>query len=362
MKRKGFTLIELLAVIVILAIIALISVPLITGVIKKAQEGAAKAGAIGYIKAVETQVAKNAVDKTKGDITEGTFNVSQLSDKGVAVKGNGPEMGNVTIEKGEVTSCALIIGDYTVTCLGNGEYDVTPGNNLNSIIKLGDLVRNMLNDNTTYGNYTFMNGSYLKGVQNENYVSFGGHLWRIMGLNEDGTVRLITQEGIISLSYGPGGSTGYSKEDGYIHYWMNNDFLNNLNDTKNIIKESQWCLNSTDKDEIDYGTSNETARDNCEGGELFNAKVGLITLDEFNLSRSSNINSDSYLLNNDYFWTLTPLKSTETGAAWLVTSSYYSTEPGNVKFINNVRPVINISPDVVVEKTEGTEILPYIIK
>ena len=42
MKKKGFTLVELLAVIVILAIIALISTPIILGVIEKTRIGAAE--------------------------------------------------------------------------------------------------------------------------------------------------------------------------------------------------------------------------------------------------------------------------------------------------------------------------------
>ena len=40
MRQKGFTLLELLAVIVILAIVALITVPLIMNTIEDAKEGA----------------------------------------------------------------------------------------------------------------------------------------------------------------------------------------------------------------------------------------------------------------------------------------------------------------------------------
>ena len=39
MKKKGFTLIELLAVIVILAVVALISMPLVLNTIDKAKRG-----------------------------------------------------------------------------------------------------------------------------------------------------------------------------------------------------------------------------------------------------------------------------------------------------------------------------------
>jgi len=124
MKRKGFTLIELLAVIVILAIIALIATPIIINVIEKAKKGAAESSALGYLNAVESQVAINAVDTSKEDIVDGKYEVSQLSTKGVSIKGNGPTSGTVTITKGEVTACSLVIDKYTVTCLGNGKVQV----------------------------------------------------------------------------------------------------------------------------------------------------------------------------------------------------------------------------------------------
>ena len=114
MKKKGFTLIELLAVIVILAIIALIAIPVITNVIEKAKKGAAESSALGYLSAVENQVAINAVDTSKEDIVDGEYEVSILASKGVSVKGNEPKSGTVTITKGQVTACSLVIDKYTI--------------------------------------------------------------------------------------------------------------------------------------------------------------------------------------------------------------------------------------------------------
>ena len=111
MKRKGFTLIELLAVIVILAIIALIATPTILGVIEKARKGATEQSALGYIDAIEKQVAINQV-KGENLITDGTHDVP-ISD--VTVKGETPTKGWVTIEKGIVTNYSFVIGKYVVT-------------------------------------------------------------------------------------------------------------------------------------------------------------------------------------------------------------------------------------------------------
>ena len=53
MNKKGFTLIELLAVIVILAIIALIATPIITGIVANVKKGGAESSALGWIDAVD---------------------------------------------------------------------------------------------------------------------------------------------------------------------------------------------------------------------------------------------------------------------------------------------------------------------
>ena len=111
MKRKGFTLIELLAVIVILAIIALIATPTILGVIEKARKGASEQSALGYIDAVEKQVAINQV-KDENLINDGTYNVPMTD---ITVKGEAPTKGWLKIEKGLVTNYSFVIGKYVIT-------------------------------------------------------------------------------------------------------------------------------------------------------------------------------------------------------------------------------------------------------
>ncbi len=111
MKRKGFTLIELLAVIVILAIIALIATPMILGVIEKARKGASEQSALGYVDAVEKQVAINQV-KNENLINDGTYNVPMT---GITVKGEAPTKGWLKIEKGMITNYSFVIGKYVIT-------------------------------------------------------------------------------------------------------------------------------------------------------------------------------------------------------------------------------------------------------
>ena len=46
--------------------------------------------------------------------------------------------------------------------------------------------------NTEYNKVTY----YFRGAVVNNYVSFAGFIWRIVRINEDGSVRLITQNSI----------------------------------------------------------------------------------------------------------------------------------------------------------------------
>lgn len=65
MNKKGFTLIELLAVIVILAVIALISTPIILGIIDSSKESALKSSAYGILDAAEVYYASNMLENSQ---------------------------------------------------------------------------------------------------------------------------------------------------------------------------------------------------------------------------------------------------------------------------------------------------------
>ena len=69
--RRGFTLIELLAVIVILAVIALIAYPVITGIVEKSKKSSALRGVEGYVEAANNASVLYDLDNNKGiNVTE----------------------------------------------------------------------------------------------------------------------------------------------------------------------------------------------------------------------------------------------------------------------------------------------------
>ena len=130
--KRGFTLIELLAVIVILAIIALIAIPTISGLIEKARLGSARSSALGWIDAVDKQIAVNQLDEKYTQINPGTYNAPFTDEYGVKVKGNQPTGGWVEVtEKGTNSFSLVIENKYVVSYFGD-EVIVEKGNKARS--------------------------------------------------------------------------------------------------------------------------------------------------------------------------------------------------------------------------------------
>lgn len=109
--KKGFTLIELLAVIVILAIIALISTPIVLNVIKSAEIGAYKSSAQGIMKSTELALANELVDSIADKELVIDFTNDINIDK-IEMNGTMPENGYVTINNEGNTSILVYNNKY----------------------------------------------------------------------------------------------------------------------------------------------------------------------------------------------------------------------------------------------------------
>lgn len=122
MKKKGFTLIELLAVKVILAVIALISMPLVLNIIDKIKFEAANESANSYVRAVETSIVTDMLNSNYDYDLEKTFKITNTgktiknNDKelGINIKGIHPSDGYVVIKDGIVIRCLIKINGYSI--------------------------------------------------------------------------------------------------------------------------------------------------------------------------------------------------------------------------------------------------------
>ncbi len=140
MNKKGFTLIELLAVIVILAIIALITAPIILGVIENARKDSAKDKAWGTINAVELAYAQDQIKDSSYKIgTPVIFTNKEALVGTTLVKASGelPESGTVTIrDDGSIIAQNLKFQGYTCSTI-KSETNTEPDPN-NMVCVKGD--------------------------------------------------------------------------------------------------------------------------------------------------------------------------------------------------------------------------------
>ena len=187
-----------------------------------------------------------------------------------------------------------------------------------------------------------------------NSIWYSGFLWRIMGINADGTIKLITDENVTAIPWGDNESVE-NWSDSYVNDWLNNYFYPRLKGN-NIIVEQTWCSETT----TDEGSKRSKCTNNLSTEQ---AKVGLLTLDEYNLvgGKKSRFN---YLNIDQSYLTITPQNE---DTIWLIRDFDF---PGfsSLNHSYGIRPIINVKPDSIInggngilEKVWNSEIGPYIL-
>ena len=204
---------------------------------------------------------------------------------------------------------------------------------------------------------------YLSGTNeciNFNYVWYSGKMWRITAINDDDTIKMITDDIVTSIYFNSNTDNGivnfYTNENtkSYIFQWLNEDFLDTLYNYENIIvTDSVW--NATYSD----ASSDDDVITNLPETTIVTSPVGLLNRYENILSyQNDDIEENGYLNINYEWWLLNPYSSDEVlyadydGYAY---SAYPSTGYG-------VRPSINLKPDVLIRGGTGTKDDPYKIQ
>ena len=367
--KKGFTLIELLAVIIILAIVALIATPIILNVVEDARISAGKSEAQMIYSGINNYCASSMMEEQlngKVDIcADGVTieEVSQMVNLGNAI------VNKVTYSNGKVTELEVESNNHTFKLCGDGSFVMDEEECGTSpedpdVGLVGDAISEIVLEKYPYlattgngcttsneNNYSYMGGCYLKGNPTDNYLWYSGFLWRVMGINADGSVRLITDENVTGIPWGALG-TAQDYDGSHVKDWLNNYFYPRLKGN-DIIVEQTWCSETT--------TSSSSARTSCSNNlSTEKAKVGLISLDEYNLAGASS----SYLNIRQNQLTLTPYNSS---IAWGV-SYDGSGDYGSVLSASGLRAVINVNSNVTITGGNGTlgetwssEAGPYIL-
>ena len=174
-----------------------------------------------------------------------------------------------------------------------------------------------------------------KGYPKNNYIIYSGYLFRIVKINEDGSIKLITENPINNLKL----SGNYKTSD--IRKFLNDDgleltgiFYDNLLQPELYLKSSFFCL------------QNSIDESNCI--EQINDKVGLLSYKEY----LDALGNNSYLNNNNYYWLMNGNDK-----------NYYIFKEGGVSSDKlgyyGIRPVINLKENTKIISGNGTIDDPY---
>ncbi len=263
---------------------------------------------------------------------------------------------------------------------------------------------------------------YFRGAVENNYVKFAGYYWRIIRINEDGSIRLIYQgetidatgvdatigesafnsnnndNAYVGYMYGTPGSSTYEEthaniNDSTIKTVLDTWYEENLLSYASYIADSGFCGDRSiyegkgtglgyGKNETYYQIYNRltiiyqpqfvcsqnddlyTISSSSKGNKALDYPIGLITADEvvFAGGRPSISNDSYYLYLNSYYWTMNPYYFNGSNAR---VDALYSTgylSDNSVSGSRCIRPVINLDSNVEITQGDGTISNPYVIK
>ena len=247
-------------------------------------------------------------------------------------------------------------------------------------------------DNDSVGEKVY----YFYGDVKNNYVKFDNNLYRIIKINEDGSVRLMLDSTNLRSKYNTlfndnaylgfmigineGNSTSYgisvsNKYDSFVKTILDEWYSNNIVNESYIVNNnfcndrSLYSGNGFSNNETIYNTYNRFINNNPQykcisSNDNLNISVGLITIDEMMFAGYFSYNNGNMIVNNNNF-----LNKTN---PYLTMSPYNYIDGANVftsigfSRVDNefdIYPVININGEVnVVFGGDGSLENPYIIE
>ncbi len=178
--------------------------------------------------------------------------------------------------------------------------------------------------------------NYYKGLDPNNYLLFSGMLFRIVGVNSDGSVKIVSYDNIANVTYG---NQGVDFNDSNIKEWLNNYFYSKIHDTSYLKEDNVWC--------IDNASSNECS--------VYSEKypVGMLSVQEY---RNAELNGN-YLNATKVYMFLNKVDNRNVYIHYLYSDNQLDIESGE-KLIG-IRPALVLKENLYITSGNGSENSPY---
>ena len=332
---------------------------------------ATKGGKVGY-KDIETRMYRAAVqyyEKHEKDLPKNDGATISISIDKLVKSGN---LTSLEESLDEGVSCK---GEVTVTN-NNQNYIYLPYLDCGKAYKTEKLVNKIVDSDVLNeveeGLYEVEDGYVYKGENVNNYLEFAGKNWRIIKINEDGTIRVILAERLEQMAW----DDRYNVDKKF-NAGINNYDVSRIKEKLQEIYEDSEMFNDTERSMI--VTQNLCVSHRSENSEINDGSIecastfdgqqlGLLQLNEYlipSLDDNCTKPSDRSCINYNYlatfdrsYWTITGDSET----SYMVYHIDGYAELRRANSVSGVNPVINLTKNLIYDSGKGTIDEPYKIK
>ena len=227
---------------------------------------------------------------------------------------------------------------------------------------------------------------YFRGNVENNYVSFAGFIWRIVRINEDGTIRIIMQDGInnnaryaFNSNYNDYTYMYYTNSEAktILESWYQTNIGSKSDLAKNVTSGAYYCQQAKVKYDDSYTSGSATmtvynkytpdfkCSSDGNGKGVVSASIGLLTYDEAVYAGGyyGQSNSNYYLYNSSIgWWMMSPA-----GFAFGSSHVWYVNTTGNLNYsivhgTPRLFPVLILTADTQISDGDGSKDSPFAVE
>ena len=250
----------------------------------------------------------------------------------------------------------------------------------------------------------YESGRYIyKGTNPDNYITFNDETWRILSVENDGSLKIMKATSIGNIPFDPQGNrdstsngaggtycalgsygcnawsvsdnfvngtkTGTVLKDASLNTYLNNDYYNSLSsEAQDLIQTHTWGVGS-----VTYENTDLAAQIASENGTTWSGNIGLMSASEYLRANTNTEQCGNYKLNNTnyntckttnyivptsgYLWTVSPSASLTTDVLLVSGNGNVGYNIANSSY-NGVLPVLYLTSDIHLDG-EGTQSNPY---